>query len=140
MAPPVSSASLAKPQPGKLCKEPSRDSQEDETNGKDKDKKVKATVIKGCVIKEGSYVLGKPANGGMVQGGVNRGDGVSLRLIHLDGGDAVDGVEAVGSINAQINNGAHGEGRLVTSQARAEEMLDGGVCRHDLIKIGGSRG
>jgi hypothetical protein len=47
MAPPVSSASLAKPQPGKLRKEPSRDSQEDETNGKDKDKKKKSSVFGG---------------------------------------------------------------------------------------------
>ena len=47
MAPPVSSASLAKPQPGKVRKEPSRDSQEDETNGKDKDKKKKSSVFSG---------------------------------------------------------------------------------------------
>ena len=47
MAPSVSSASLAKTQPGKLRKEPSRDSQEDETNGKDKDKKKKSSVFSG---------------------------------------------------------------------------------------------
>ena len=47
MAPPVSSASLAKPQHSKLRKEPSRDSQEDETNGKDKDKKKKSSMFSG---------------------------------------------------------------------------------------------
>jgi hypothetical protein len=81
------------------------------TFGKDKDQQVKATVVKGCVIKAGSYILGKPAR-------------------TEEGGDIPNGLKN------KTFKAASAENPLQVNVFTADEdNLEKGIRRGDLIKI-----
>lgn len=59
---------------------------------------------------------------------------VQLRLDLWDG-IPLSGSVAIGPVDAQIDHDIHVESRLVTSRTRAEEVLDTGIGRGDLVVV-----
>ena len=77
--------------------------------------------------------LGEAGDGGVVHGGRDVGDEVAL------GGIALDGVSIL-AVDAQIDDGIHGKGRLVARETRAEELLNARrVGGYDFIVVLGCR-
>ena len=72
----------------------------------------------------------KTTNGGVVECRLNRWNSIPLSLVHLNG-------VAIGAVDTQVNDNTHCERCLVTSHPGAEEVLNAGICRHDLIVVGG---
>ena len=106
MAPPVSSATLAKTQPSKLHKEPSRDSQEEEANGKDN--KKKSSVFSGLFSRKNEKTKDRGRNasiGSMESEYTGRGSEESSR----SGGHRPNG----------SGNGSPGDGTISPTTAAA---------------------
>jgi hypothetical protein len=81
------------------------------TFGKNKDTVVQAPVAKGCVIKEGSYQLGKPA-------------------VTKEGDDVADGLK-----NPVFQKATDKNPLRVNIYTAAEDDADNGIKQGDVVKI-----
>lgn len=71
---------------------------------------------------------GEAADGGVVEGRVDVGDRVPLRIVRFDG-------VSVRPVHAEVDDGGEGEGLCGAGRSRAEELGDARVRRCDLVVV-----